>query len=140
MTDLDIFINAPDGLTDVELSAYFDDVCGDDKALRAQVESLVAAHRGSTTFMELAPLRSTGKAGTNPPADPEQPGSVIDRYRLIEKVGTGGFGAVWMAEQTEPVRRRVALKIVKLGMDTAKVIRRFEAERQGERTAIPYSK
>jgi eukaryotic-like serine/threonine-protein kinase len=130
MTDLEIFINAPDDLTDAELSVYFNEACGDDEALRAQVESLVVAHRGSTTFMELAPVRGVSRAGTNPVPDPEQPGSVIDRYRLIEKIGEGGFGAVWMAEQTESVHRRVALKIVKLGMDTTEVIDRFEAERQ----------
>ncbi len=130
MTDLEIFINAPDDLTDAELSSYFDEACGDDEELRAGVEALVAAHRGSPSFMEHTPVHGAGKAGTNPVTDLEQPGSVIDRYRLLEKIGEGGFGAVWLAEQTEPVRRRVALKIVKLGMDTREVIARFEAERQ----------
>ena len=60
----------------------------------------------------------------------ESPGTVIGRYRLLEQIGEGGFGVVYMAEQTEPVRRKVALKIVKLGMDTRQVIARFEAERQ----------
>ena len=73
-----------------------------------------------------------GQAGTIelklPPV--EQPGDWIGRYRLLQKIGEGGFGAVYMAEQQEPVRRRVALKIVKLGMDTKQVIARFEAERQ----------
>ena len=60
----------------------------------------------------------------------EGPGTVVGRYKLLEKIGEGGFGAVYMAEQAEPVRRKVALKIIKLGMDTKSVIARFEAERQ----------
>src|SRR5262245_36243270 len=62
--------------------------------------------------------------------DIEQPGQMIGRYKLIEPIGEGGFGSVWMAEQREPVVRKVALKIIKLGMDTRQVIARFEAERQ----------
>src|ERR1017187_5046022 len=60
----------------------------------------------------------------------EKPGDRIGRYKLLEKIGEGGYGIVYMAEQTEPIRRRVALKIIKLGMDTRQVIARFEAERQ----------
>jgi len=60
----------------------------------------------------------------------ERPGTVIGRYKLLEQIGEGGFGVVYMAEQTEPISRRVALKIIKLGMDTKEVIARFEAERQ----------
>lgn len=60
----------------------------------------------------------------------ERPGDLIDRYKLLEQIGEGGMGTVWMAEQKEPVRRRVALKIIKLGMDTKQVVARFEAERQ----------
>src|SRR5688572_33350547 len=60
----------------------------------------------------------------------EQSGAQIGRYKLLEKIGEGGMGTIWMAEQREPVRRRVALKIIKLGMDTKQVIARFEAERQ----------
>ena len=130
MTDLEIFINAPNALTDVALSAYFDEVCGDDEALRAGVEALVAATRKSHTFLEHSAVRGADHAGTDSATDREKPGTVIDRYRLLEKIGEGGFGTVWMAEQTEPVRRRVALKIVKFGMDTKEVIVRFEAERQ----------
>src|ERR1051325_7042933 len=85
------------------------------------------------------------KALANPPAvppgfprspkkalrpDEDAPGTVIGRYKLLEKVGEGGFGAVYVAEQREPVKRRVALKIIKLGMDTRQVVARFEAERQ----------
>src|SRR5205814_2294999 len=60
----------------------------------------------------------------------EGPGSTIGRYKLLEQIGEGGFGVVFMAEQTSPVRRKVALKVIKLGMDTKQVIARFEAERQ----------
>jgi eukaryotic-like serine/threonine-protein kinase len=60
----------------------------------------------------------------------EQPGDTLDRYKLMEKIGEGGCGVVYVAEQTEPVRRRVALKVIKLGMDTRQVVARFEAERQ----------
>ena len=128
MTDLEVFINAPEDLTDAELSAYFDQVCGDDAVLRAGVEALVVAQRESTSFMEHTPVVDPVDADAATLL--EQPGGVIGRYELIEQIGEGGFGTVWLAEQTEPVRRRVALKILKLGMDTKEVIARFEAERQ----------
>src|SRR5882672_4888386 len=67
---------------------------------------------------------------TDPTGRAEQPGQIIGRYKLLQQIGEGGFGSVWMAEQKEPVKRRVALKIIKLGMDTKQVIARFEAERQ----------
>ena len=60
----------------------------------------------------------------------ERPGQIIDRYKLLQKIGEGGFGVVYMAEQQEPVQRKVALKVIKPGMDTREVIARFEAERQ----------
>jgi serine/threonine protein kinase len=66
----------------------------------------------------------------NPPVFPTAPGTVIGRYKLLEPIGEGGYGTVFMAEQTSPVQRRVALKIIKAGMDTRQVIARFEAERQ----------
>src|SRR6187397_1257155 len=67
---------------------------------------------------------------TPPPHAGEQPGASIGRYKLLEKIGEGGMGTIWLAEQREPVKRRVALKIIKLGMDTKQVIARFDAERQ----------
>ncbi len=91
--------------------------CAGQPAVRARVEALLEAHAAAGEF-----LRSPGSG--------EQPGQTIDRYRLLQLLGEGGFGSVWMAEQREPVKRRVALKVVKLGMDTKQVIARFEAERQ----------
>jgi serine/threonine protein kinase/tetratricopeptide (TPR) repeat protein len=90
-----------------------------DAALRAEVESLLFAH----DLWEISV-----KVGKEPLA--EQPGQVIDNYKLLQEIGSGGFGVVWMAEQLAPVRRKVALKILKLGMDTRQVVARFEAERQ----------
>ena len=91
-----------------------------DPTLRAEVESLLCAH-------DLCE-KSFGDAAQDPLA--ELPGQVIGNYKLLQEIGAGGFGVVWMAEQLEPVRRKVALKILKLGMDTRQVVARFEAERQ----------
>jgi len=66
----------------------------------------------------------------DPPTTAESAGTVIDRYHLLQEIGEGGMGTVWLAEQTEPITRQVALKVIKLGMDTREVVRRFEAERQ----------
>jgi len=107
-------------------AAYLEEVCGSDDELKSKVEALLreAVDDG---FLEIpaAHLQITEALPL-----PESPGSVIGRYKLLQKLGEGGCGAVYMAEQTEPVRRRVALKVIKLGMDTKAVIARFEAERQ----------
>jgi serine/threonine protein kinase len=82
---------------------------------------------------QVAPEAPEALAPAQPPEDSprtEQFGQRIGRYKLLEQIGEGGFGTVWMAEQQEPVRRKVALKIIKLGMDTKQVVARFEAERQ----------
>ena len=115
-----------------ERAAYLDRECAGDAALRQRVEELLQANEVSCDWLEdLAAVRP-GSGGTVRlslvPA--EKPGDRIGRYKLLQQIGEGGCGVVYMAEQEEPVRRRVALKVIKLGMDTKSVIARFEAERQ----------
>jgi eukaryotic-like serine/threonine-protein kinase len=111
-----------------ERDAYLAQACGEDRELRRRVERLVSVQPRLDRFLERpfagpAPALHLADAG-------DRPGTVIGAYKLLEQIGEGGMGAVWMAEQTRPVRRRVALKIVKPGLDTAQVVARFEAERQ----------
>src|SRR5262245_27022983 len=115
-----IFVAALD-LRGAERSAFLAEKCGNDAALRTEVEELLKADAAQPTFLQ-------GACGDAFKA--EQAGEQIGRYKLLQEIGQGGFGTVWMAEQVEPVSRRVALKIIKLGMDTREVIARFEAERQ----------
>jgi eukaryotic-like serine/threonine-protein kinase len=111
-------------------SAFLDRACAGDEKLRAAVESLLRLHTKAHSFLsEPAPDASATVALIRSQAE-EKPGEWIDRYKLLQKIGEGGCGIVYMAEQEEPVRRRVALKVIKLGMDTKSVIARFEAERQ----------
>lgn len=109
------------------VAGFLDRACQGDGALREEVESLLAAIARRPSFLS-APTGdpSPGVPGTAG----ETPGSLIGAYKLLEEIGHGGFGTVYMAEQSQPVRRRVALKIIKLGMDTRGVVARFEAERQ----------
>jgi eukaryotic-like serine/threonine-protein kinase len=111
-----------------ERAAYLDEACAGDAALRQRVEELLHASDEAGNFLEspanVPPTRSV------PALPAEKPGDKIGRYKLLQQIGEGGCGAVYMAEQTEPVKRRVALKVIKLGMDTKQVIARFEAERQ----------
>ncbi len=110
-------------------SAYLAEACAGDRQLQAEVEQLVADHfrAGNLNFLQ-RPAVVVETAPLPPPK--EQIGSVIGRYKLLEQIGEGGMGVVYVAEQTEPVRRRVALKIIKPGLDTRQVVARFEAERQ----------
>src|SRR5262245_37104160 len=97
---------------------------GDDELLR-RVEELLQAFEGSSKIL-------ADEAITVQQSTPltEGPGTIIGRYKLLQQIGEGGMGVVYMADQEEPVRRRVALQIIKLGMDTRQVVARFEAERQ----------
>jgi len=111
--------------------AYVRGACGADHGLRERVEALVKAYESAGGFIptRIGPAEVIGTV-VLPAQITESPGTFIGRYKLLQTIGEGGMGVVYMAEQEEPVRRRVALKIIKLGMDTKSVIARFEAERQ----------
>src|SRR5262245_12094497 len=111
-------------------AAHLDRTCAGDPELRRRVEVLLGAFERAGGFMNqpAAPAPERTVHLSLPPT--EKPGDKIGRYKLLEKIGEGGCGVVYIAEQEEPVRRRVALKVIKLGMDTKQVIARFEAERQ----------
>jgi serine/threonine protein kinase/tetratricopeptide (TPR) repeat protein len=127
----EVIFDAALALLTAQRPAYLDQACGHDGPLRQRVELLLQSHEQAGEFLE--PSRpASGPGGTMVVAPPpsEKPGDVIGNYKIRELLGEGGCGAVYVAEQTEPVRRRVALKVIKLGMDTRSVIARFEAERQ----------
>jgi len=112
-----------------ERVAFLQQACGDDEKLRRKVEALLGSNDRIGHFMEEPPTSSIGEGRAKVTAG-EKPGDQVDRYKLLQQIGEGGCGVVFMAEQEEPIRRRVALKIIKPGMDTKSVIARFEAERQ----------
>src|SRR5467141_2779829 len=119
----EIFEQALDITPTKERLRFLTSACGKDAALLARVQALLRADESGESFLPEQP-----KAAVVPIT--EKPGDRIGRYKLLQQIGEGGCGTVYMAEQTEPVRRRVALKVIKLGMDTKQVIARFEAERQ----------
>src|SRR5262245_25650798 len=138
-----IFLEALDIQDPSQRAQFLAQACGGDLALRQQIDDLLLAHAAISQFLPEKP--ATGAAQGMPdavaevlnPGEPvpdlavsEKPGDRIGRYKLLEKLGEGGCGIVYMAEQEEPVHRRVALKVIKPGMDTREVIARFEAERQ----------
>ncbi|MHC4989945.1 MAG: serine/threonine-protein kinase, partial [Planctomycetota bacterium] len=104
--------------------------CSPDPRVRDRLEVLLTAHDEAPDFLESPAVRAPMLELATQSLSAEGPGTTIDRYRLLELIGQGGFGVVYMADQKEPVRRKVALKIIKLGMDTKQVIARFDAERQ----------
>jgi serine/threonine protein kinase/tetratricopeptide (TPR) repeat protein len=104
------------------------ELAGPDEPLRQRVLQLLAAHRGADSFLE-SPAVGPGETRSEP-APVAAAGTVIDGYKLLQPIGEGGMGVVWMADQLHPVQRRVALKIIKPGMDSKQVLARFEAERQ----------
>jgi eukaryotic-like serine/threonine-protein kinase len=120
-----IFEEALNLTSPVERLAFVRGACGRNETLLARVQALLEAHETAEGFLP-------GQPADQPLIAPliEKPGDRIGRYKLLQKIGEGGMGVVYMAEQEEPIRRRVALKIIKLGMDTQQVVARFEAERQ----------
>jgi serine/threonine protein kinase len=127
MSDSGIF-KAAVKLSPERRAAYLDEACRSNHALRREAESLLQAHDEPGSFLQgrLAQQSAT----VDEPPSTETPDTVIGPYKLLQQIGEGGMGVVYVAEQTEPVRRRVALKIIKPGMDSRQVVARFEAERQ----------
>ena len=108
-------------------AAFLDEVCGSNAEFRQRLDRLLRANDDAASFLEspaVESLATTGESLT------ERPGTQIGPYKLLQEIGEGGMGVVFMAEQTQPIQRKVALKIIKPGMDTRQVIARFEAERQ----------
>jgi serine/threonine protein kinase/WD40 repeat protein len=131
----DIFLKALDLPSPAEQAAFLDEACGADGAMRRQIEAMLQAHSAQDSFLE-KPAAALSPTIDQPPQHAaeddvsERPGTRIGSYKLLQQIGEGGMGVVWMAEQQEPVRRMVAVKIIKPGMDSAQVVARFEAERQ----------
>lgn len=122
-----VFTAAIDLPTAEQRTEYVQRVCAGNSALQQRVEALLTAHFGAGDFLEQPPHAALE---TEVEALGEAPGAVVGSYKLLQQIGEGGMGVVFMAEQTAPIHRIVALKIIKPGMDTRRVIARFEAERQ----------
>jgi hypothetical protein len=122
-----VFCEALDRAIGRERADYLDQACAGRPELRARVEALLQAHSQASGFLQEPSSSAVATVDEQPLR--EGPSSFIGPYKLLEQIGEGGMGAVFMAEQTEPVRRKVALKLIKPVMDTRHVIARFEAER-----------
>jgi hypothetical protein len=126
-----IFLKAIELESTTDRQAYLDTACDDDSDLRNRVERLLGAHPKLGDFLQNeAPGITPNAATIEMPPLTETVGSIIGPYKLMKQIGEGGMGVVYVAQQEEPVKRKVALKIIKPGMDTKQVIARFEAERQ----------
>ena len=118
--------------------AYLQEICADHPVIGQRVRDLLKAFEESGSFLEVPALHTdetvsfvTGEWPTRiSTADPQSPGAVVGPYKLLRKIGEGGMGTVYLAEQSEPIQRKVALKVIKPGMDSRQVVARFEAERQ----------
>jgi serine/threonine protein kinase/tetratricopeptide (TPR) repeat protein len=128
MDEASIFLEALQKTGPEQRAAYLDQACAGNAALRREVEMLLKAHAKAGEFLNqpaAAPAVTVEERPT-----PEAPGQVIGPYKLLQQIGEGGMGVVYLAEQEQPIRRKVALKIIKPGMDSRQVLARFEAERQ----------
>jgi eukaryotic-like serine/threonine-protein kinase len=121
-----VFLNALEIPDAMKRRAFVAEQCRDNDAMLRDVERLLQHHAAQGSFLE----SPAGAATAESPVNLESPGAVIGPYKLLEQIGEGGFGVVFMAEQTHPVRRKVAVKVIKPGMDSKQVVARFEAERQ----------
>jgi eukaryotic-like serine/threonine-protein kinase len=128
MNERDIFIQVIQAADRAQGAALVHDLCGQNQVMRQRVEALLDAHGRVASFLESPPADLAVKTDSPPIA--ERPGTVIGPYKLLQQIGDGGFGVVFMARQSQPLQRTVALKVIKPGMDTREVIARFEAERQ----------
>jgi serine/threonine protein kinase len=122
-----IFFAALDLAGPNERAAYVEGACGGDAALLARVRELLDAHDETSGPLDAVP---PGCDRPDTPLPDESAGTVLGPYKMLQQIGEGGMGTVWMAQQQEPVKRLVALKVIKPGMDSRQVIARFEAERQ----------
>src|SRR5262245_38510783 len=121
----EIFNGARQIATPEKRLAYLEETCGQDPAAMHRILELLRFFDEEKSFLEVSPVARSATQSWG-----EGPGSVIGPYKLLEQIGEGGFGVVFMAEQQQPVRRKVALKVIKPGMDSRQVVARFEAERQ----------
>jgi hypothetical protein len=115
MTERDIFLEASEITTPEARAAYLQGACGRDVTLRRKVDALLKEHFSNDSLLARSALEGNQLTDLAPKATPAQ---MLGRYKLLKKIGDDGFGEVWMAEQREPIKRRVALKILKLGMDS----------------------
>src|SRR5690349_19345024 len=129
MSEETAFIEALEIADPVERAAFLDRVCADNPDLRLRLDKLLAQHAQAGSFLgrpaDLPPLTGTQEysAGRHPGG-----GRAVGPYKLVDVIGEGGMGTVWLAQQQEPVKRLVALKVIKAGMDSRAVLTRFEAE------------
>ncbi len=138
MSEETLFAEALARTDPAERAAFLEQACGGDGALRQRVEALLHSHEQAASFLDKPVVEATSDLAPGQWLDPDKlsetplegVGSRIGPYKLLQQIGEGGMGVVFMAEQQEPVRRMVALKVIKAGMDSAQVIARFEAERQ----------
>src|SRR5688572_5495430 len=128
MSEEEIFHQALARTSREERAAFLEQACAGEPALRAAVEALLRANVGASDFLDSPATAPVATVEEQPVS--ERAGAVIGPYKLIQQIGEGGMGTVWMAQQQEPIKRLVALKLIKAGMDSRQVLARFEAERQ----------